>query len=157
MKNHQDHGMASCVQDGASFKRSPLVAPALAGSRRDVPEVALVYLADRTEAAVGETVRFTAWLLNATDETLTDISLLPRSLTNGRLDHLAYATTPTAAELSGRTLGPRQCLSFTLTYKPTSTDALDDGLIISALQAELSSPRYGRMRSECDAMATVHN
>lgn len=148
--------MAPCAQDRASFKRSPLVAPARAESQRDVPEVALVYLADPAEAAVGETVKFTAWLLNSTDETLTDISLLLRSLTNGRLDHLAYATTPTAAELSGRTLGPRQSLNFTLTYTATAADASGDGPLLSALRTELSSPSHGRLVNESDAYAHIN-
>jgi hypothetical protein len=124
-------------------------------SDEDVDGINLVYLVDKAEASPGELLTFTAWILNGTAETLTDVSLRLRSLQNGGLDRLRYTRQPNTKELVGRVLGPRQSLSFTLSYRVTAEDQRHQDMIISALQVELTSPKAGRLHSECDAMVAV--
>ncbi|AIY02024.1 hypothetical protein ART_2425 [Arthrobacter sp. PAMC 25486] len=155
MKNHEDHDMETRMHNRAGFKQPALMNPTRAQSQREVPGIELLYFPDRADVAVGETVTFTAWLLNSRDEALTEISLHLRSLRNDRLDDLAYTAAPTASELSRRTLGPGQSLSFTLVYKATPADAMEGGLLISALRMELFTTTHGRLVSDCDAYAQV--
>lgn len=134
--------------------------PQLAGFRQsgtgeDIDGISLVYLVDKDVAGAGELLTFTAWILNGTSETLTDVCLRLRSLQNGRADWLQYTSQPSATELAGRVLGPRRSLHYTLSYRVTQEDVTHEDVIISALQAELTSPRDGRIHSECDALVAV--
>lgn len=124
-------------------------------SSEEIQGINLVYLVDRPTAHAGETLTFTAWILNSTAETLTNVCLLPRSLTNGDLDGLAYTEIPTVKELTGRMLGPRQSLCYSMSYKVTDVDAENGGMFTSAVQAELSSHRFGLLVSECDALSVM--
>jgi hypothetical protein len=124
-------------------------------SDEDVDGINVVYLVDRAVAGPGELLTFTAWILNGTAETLTDVSLRLRSLQNGGLAQLECISQPSIKELVGRVLGPRQSLSFTLSYRVTEEDQRHQDMIISALQVELTSPNAGRLHSECDAMVAV--
>lgn len=127
----------------------------LPGPQRVMPGVDLVHLADRDDVRVGETITFTAWLLNSSDEVLTDICLGPRPRADGSLDGLDYVAAPAAAELSGRTLAPGRSLNFTMKYVAKPADAEAGGLLVSGLRLELSSPSRGRLAVEADAFAQV--
>lgn len=121
----------------------------------EVPGISLVYLVDQVSAGTREHLRFTAWILNGTPETLTGVELQLRSFTNDALDQLTYLTQPEPQELKGRTLGPRQSLRFPFSYITSPKDLEGDGLLISALQAELNFPATGRLYSECDAVVNA--
>ncbi|ALV47844.1 hypothetical protein MB46_19410 (plasmid) [Arthrobacter alpinus] len=125
------------------------------GSDEDIEGISLVYLVDKDVAGAGELLTFTAWILNGTSDTLTDVCLRLRSLRNGGLDWLEYTSQPSDKDLAGRVLGPRRSLHYTLTYLVTQEDVTHADVIISALQAELTSPRAGRINSECDALVAV--
>ncbi len=127
----------------------------LPGPQRIMSGVDLVHLADREDVRVDEAITFTAWLLNSSDEMLTDICLGPRPRADGSLGDLPYSSSPAAADLSGRTLAPGRSLNFTMRYVATAPDAKAGGLLISALRMELSSPSRGRLAVEADAFAQV--
>jgi hypothetical protein len=62
----------------------------MATSGPEGPSIALVHYADRSFASVGDTISFTAWILNDSTETLTDVSLIPCSLRNSVAGRLSY-------------------------------------------------------------------
>lgn len=107
------------------------------GSTVDVAGIHLVHVASQDEAKTGDLVAFTAWILNATTEVLTNVTLRLRSFTNENADQLDYLSQPPANELAGRTLGPRQALTYRFSYKVTERDVQPPGLLISALEAVL--------------------
>ncbi|WP_150117127.1 hypothetical protein [Arthrobacter sp. ERGS1:01] len=139
--------------------RTPELCP-LAGffAHRGATEVAgisLVHMAGQESVAAGDLITFTAWILNATAEALTDVTLHLHSFTNEHGDQLGYRTEPPASEMIGRTLGPRQALKYHFSYVATERDVEEPGLLISALKANLVTPRQGRLFSECDALVSV--
>lgn len=117
----------------------------------EFPGINMTYVADKHTADVGETITFTAWILNSTSEKLTEVNLNLRSFTNSRLDSLQYTTQPEPSEITDRVLPPRRSLSLNFTYVVEAGDVQHAGLLISALQANLLSPSQGRLHSECDA------
>lgn len=120
-----------------------------------VPGIHLLYSVDKPTARVGETLTFTAWIVNSTDESLSEVSLSPRSFTNDHLEYLEYTVQPLPHELGGHTVGPQQTLHLAWSFRVTPPVGLAHGLLISALQARVSSPRFGSLVSECDAYSTI--
>jgi hypothetical protein len=135
--------------------RCPLAPFFPQGGTTEVVGISLAHMAGGDSAEVGDLITFTTWILNATTEALTDVTLHLRSFTNEHGDHLSYRTEPMAAELTGRTLGPRQALKYYFSYEVTQRDVPEPGLLISALRADLVAPSHGRIYSECDAFVTV--
>ena len=135
--------------------RCPMAGFFAHGGDTEVAGISLVHMAAQDAAKAGDLVTFTAWILNATSEVLMDVSLHLRSFTNERGDPLEYRTKPQAAELAGRTLGPRQALKYHFSYNVTDRDVEEPGLLISALRAELMPPGKGRIFSECDALVSI--
>lgn len=128
-----------------------------AGSSVEIAGISLVHSVDKAAVGAGDSLLLTAWILNATSETLTDVTLVPRSLTNARLDSLQYETQPAETNLKGQTLGPCQSLHYSFKYEVTSEDVEELGSLISALQAQVTSETLGRLHSECDAIVfTCH-
>jgi hypothetical protein len=121
----------------------------------EVAGISLVHMAGQDSAKAGDLITFTAWILNATSEALTDVALHLRSFTNEQGDQLDYRTEPRPAELTGRTLGPRQSLRYYFSYEVTDRDVAEPGLLISALQAQLVTPSMGIVFSESDALVSV--
>jgi len=121
----------------------------------EVAGISLVHMAEHDAAKAGNLITFTAWILNATSEVLMDVSLNLRSFTNEQGDRLEYRTKPEAAELTGRTLGPRRALKYHFSYEVTNRDVEEPGLLISALRADLMTPSKGRIFSECDALVSI--
>lgn len=117
-----------------------------------VPGIDLVYTVDRSTAGVGETLTFTAWVLNSRDERLSDVCLSLRSLTNSQLDSLKYTTQPTSAEITQRVIEPYRCLTASFTYVLDSEDVAHAGVLISSLRASVVSPSHGILHSESDAI-----
>lgn len=142
--------MSSCnVQP--DVEQCPRAGFSLRGSIDEASGIHFIHLVDRPMAEVGELLTYTTSILNATSETLTNVCLQLRSFTNEQMVSLPYATQPSAKELTACVLGPCQSLTYSFTYMVTTRDALSPGLIISALQAELTSPSMGQLYSECDA------
>lgn len=124
-------------------------------STLEVPGLSLVHLVNKSTAGAGDKLLFTAWILNSTNETLTDVNLIMRSFTNESLEQLQYDTQPSEKLLKGRVLGPRQSLQYSFTYRVLPGDIADSGLMVSALGAELTSSVRGRLISECDAIVAT--
>ena len=120
-----------------------------------VPGIVLIYSADRSRAGVGETLTFTAWVLNSRNEKLTDVCLTLRSLTNSRLVPLHYATQPPTAAMTHRDIAPFRSLTWTFTYAIDSEDVTHPGVLISSIQAGLVSPTQGKLHGECDAIVAM--
>lgn len=140
-------------------KQCPLAGFFLPGDASEITGISLVHMASQDTAEAGDLITFTAWILNATTEALTDVSLHLRSFTNEAGEQLEYRTEPCPTEMTGRTLGPRQALTFCFSYEVTQRDLGEPGLLISALRADLVAPNLGRIYSECDALvsAVVHS
>ncbi|SEF13218.1 hypothetical protein SAMN04489740_4346 [Arthrobacter alpinus] len=117
--------------------------------------ISLVHMAAQDSAKVGDLLTFTAWILNATNLVLTDVSLHLCSFTNELGEQLNYRTEPQTVEFVRRTLGPRQALKYCFSYVVTERDLEEPGLLISALRADLVMPGRGRVFSECDALISV--
>jgi len=98
---------------------------------------------------------FTAWILNATSETLLDVRLEMQSFTNSRFERLQYETQPEEKLMTSRVLGPRRSLQYSFTYQLTSRDVAESVLLSSALGVELRSKTLGRLYSECDAVVAT--
>jgi hypothetical protein len=125
------------------------------GGTTGVAGINLVYMAGQDTAEVGDLITFTAWILNATSQVITDVSLHLRSFTNELGDQLKYRTEPQVTEMAERTLAPQEVLKYYFSYEVTKRDVEEPGLLISALQAELESPSKGTLFSECDALVSV--
>lgn len=120
-----------------------------------IPGIELVYSVDRFRAGVGETLTFTAWVLNSRDEALTNVCLILRSLTNSQLVPLQYTTQPTSAATTQRDIEPYTCLTSSFTYVVEPQDVIHPGVLISSLQVSLVCPGQGQLHSECDAIVAM--
>lgn len=133
----------------------PLAAFTSPGSEEEIHGIHLVYVVDQAGAAEGDLLTFSLWIMNSTAETLGDVTLTLLSLTNEDGAQLSYIVQPTAASLSGLSLGPFSALNYTLAYQVSRADAQHGGLLISAIQTTLLSPSHGKLISECDALVAV--
>lgn len=119
-------------------------------SATDGSSIALVQYADRSLASCGDTIFFTAWILNNSEETLADASLTHYFLTNAVSEDLSYTTTPVSEDLRIPSLSPGESMKFGFTYTVTYTDVADGGKIVSAMQVRARS-NSGIHRDECGA------
>jgi len=122
----------------------------MAPSVTDRSSIALVQYADRSLASYGDTIFFTAWILNNSEETLADVSLMHCFLTDAVPAKLSYATVPVSEDLRIPSLSPGESTKFGFTYVVTYTDVIDGEKIVSAMQVRARS-NSGIHRDECDA------
>ena len=122
----------------------------MATSVADRSSIALVQYADRSLASCGDTIFFTAWILNNSEETLADVSLMHGFLTDAVSGKLSYATVPVSEDLRIPSLSPGKSAKFGFTYVVTYTDVAEGGKIVSAMQVRARS-NSGNHRDECDA------
>jgi hypothetical protein len=133
----------------------------LGGKRRrsndgaDKPSIALIHFADRFTATTGETISFTAWILNDSREDLSEISLIRRSFTNANLENLNYDTGPRTQDLARESLAPGESVELHLTYVVREEDVIHRGEIVSAMQVRARSTS-GIIWDECDAVVQVY-
>lgn len=123
----------------------------MATSVTDGPSIALVQYADRSVASCGDTIFFTAWILNDSKETLIDVSLILCFLTNAVSEKLSYSTGPSSEDLRIPSLAPGESAKLGFTYVVTYTDVAYGGEIVSAMQVRARS-NSGIHRDECDAI-----
>lgn len=121
-----------------------------AASVTDNSSIALVQYADRSLASCGDTIFFTAWILNNSEETFSEISLTHCFLTTADSEDLAYTTPPASEELRVPSLAPGESTRFGFTYLVTYLDVIDGGKIVSAMQVRARS-NSGLHRDDCDA------
>lgn len=122
-----------------------------ANSVTDGPSIALVQYADRSLASCGDTIYFTAWILNDSEETLTDVCLILCFLTNAVSEKLSYSAGPSSEDLYIPSLAPGESTKFGFTYVVTPADLTHGGEIVSAMQVRARS-NSGIHRDECDAI-----
>lgn len=115
------------------------------------PSIALIHFADRFTAAVGETISYTAWILNDSREYLTGVSLIRRSFTNANLENLAYDNAPEGPGTIADSLAPGESTELHLSYVVREEDVVHGGEIVSAMQVKASSAS-GSVWDECDAI-----
>ena len=113
--------------------------------------IALVQYADRSLASCGDTISFTAWILNDSEETLTDVSLILCFLTNAVSEKLSYSAGPSSEDLSIPSLAPGESAKFGFTYVVTYADLAHAGEIVSAMQVRARS-NSGIHHDACDAI-----
>ena len=116
----------------------------------DGSSIVLVQYADRSLASCGDTIFFTAWILNNSEETLGDVSLKHCFLTDAVSGRLPYATAPVSDDLRIPALSPGESTKFGFTYVVTYTDVVDGDKIVSAMQVRARS-NSGSHRDVCDA------
>lgn len=120
-------------------------------SRPLLTGITLVHSADLLEASPGQTVTFTAWVMNDTNETLSEISLIQRSFTNAGMETLHYLTEPTPSARCHRSLMAGETTSWTFTYEVTEKDLSHGGDLVSAMGIQATSPASVNLWDECDA------
>lgn len=133
----------------------PLAEFVASGTSDGIEGVSLVHLADSKLVQVGQVVTFTAWILNASSEVLTNVTVELGSFTNEANDTLVFDSQPTDAKLSSQTLLPGRALTHTFTYRVKAADTQHGGLLINALKVRMTSPDHGALVSECDAYSVA--
>ncbi|SEF12593.1 conserved repeat domain-containing protein [Arthrobacter alpinus] len=133
----------------------PLATFSQTGSSDEVQGIHFIHSVDKAVANAGEILTFTTWILNATSKTLANVCLHPLSFTNEHMEALRYSTEPPREHRNGRVLGPHGALTYAFTYLVAERDIHQSGFIISALQAKLTAPGLGTLRSECDAIIST--
>jgi hypothetical protein len=113
--------------------------------------ITLVHTADTVEASPGQRVTFTAWVMNDTEEPLSEISLIPRSFTNAGMENLSYATQPPAPARCLAKLPPGKTARWTFTYLVTEWDLSHGGELLSAMGVQARNPAAATLWDECDA------
>lgn len=126
----------------------------MASSGAEGPSIALVHYADRSLAWYGDTIAFTAWILNDSEETLADVSLIRCSLTNSVAEKLSYGTGPSSEELRIPSLAPGESAKFGFTYVVSYADMACGGEIVSVMQVRARS-NSGIHSDECDAVVRM--
>lgn len=116
--------------------------------------IALVHFADKYSARAGDSVSFTAWILNDSDEPVKGVQLIQRSLTNGNSETLAYTTEPSKWDLYIPHLAPGESTQLRFTYVVQHSDVIHGGEIISAMEVRATSSN-GPLADECEAVVHV--
>jgi hypothetical protein len=117
--------------------------------------ITLVHTADSLQAVPGQTVTFTAWVMNDTKEPLHKIYLVPRSFTNAGLEMLDYAMQPSKAECFLGELLSGEASTRTFTYRVTENDVGQGGQLVSAMGVRASTLKGQELWDECDAEVIV--
>ena len=105
--------------------------PSLVGRSKSVT---LIHGADKSTALAGETVIFTAWIMNDSTCHLRNIRLIPRSFTNEAMESLAYTSSPNRHHLSVGSLAPGEGVMRSFSYRVTEADHVHGGSLVSAMQ-----------------------
>lgn len=122
--------------------------------RRLPPQVVLVYVADKSVATRGDTVTFTAWIVNDSGGRLHNVRLVPRSFTNEALESLEYTSQPPEADLHVGTLSAGDSAMLSFSYVVSAADQQYGGELISAM--EVTGMSRGRIiRDEHDAFVAL--
>lgn len=105
----------------------------------DSSAIALVHFADKYSARAGETVRFTAWILNDSKGAINEVFLIQRSFTNAKREKLTYTTAPSPHDLRIPHMDPGESRQLEFTYVVRQTDIAPGGQIVSALEVRATS------------------
>ncbi|WP_242703481.1 hypothetical protein [Arthrobacter sp. D5-1] len=106
--------------------------------KKNAGRATLVYGADRPVAIPGDTVIFTAWIINRSASHLRDVTLVPRSFTNEGMEVLRYTSEPVERDLRIRLLAPGESVMRSFTYLVTDADHIHGGSLVSAMQVHAS-------------------
>jgi hypothetical protein len=119
------------------------------------PQVVLIYVADKPAATRGETIIFTAWIVNDSRGRLRNVRLVPRSFTNEAMENLEYTSKPPDADLHIGTLAAGESAMLSFSYVVSAADHLYGGELISAM--EVTGISRGRtIRDEHDAFVALN-
>ncbi|MGO4431724.1 hypothetical protein AB4Y88_00040 [Paenarthrobacter sp. RAF9] len=114
----------------------------------------LIYGADQRSARAGQTLFFTAWVVNETKRSIHNIELVSGSFTNEALTDLQYIGSPTADELRIGRLGPGQSTQRSWAYTVTPSDVVHGGEILSCMSVHGTS-WLRALRDEHDAFVIM--
>lgn len=124
-------------------------------SGQSLQGLSLVYWVNKSVAHVGDVLTFTARILNSSKESLTGLTLEPRSATDASLDSLSSANQPARKALAGSTLHPASSLTYSFNYEVRPSDVVHGRLLISDMRAALTSDRGVVLRSKCVAKVVI--
>ncbi|MDQ0030707.1 hypothetical protein J2S89_002541 [Arthrobacter bambusae] len=106
-------------------------------------------------ATRGETIVFTAWIVNDSGCRLHNVRLVPRSFTNEAMESLEYTSKPPEADLHVGTLSAGESAMLSFSYVVSAADHRYGGDLISAM--EVTSMSRGRIiRDEHDAFVALN-
>ncbi|MGM7776363.1 hypothetical protein ACSVHC_10160 [Arthrobacter sp. KNU-44] len=122
--------------------------------KKEVGNIVLVYGADKSAAAPGETITFSAWIINDSKVQLRNVCLIPRSFTNEGMESLDYTSRPQDGDLHIGTLSAGESAILSFSYLVSASDHLHGGEIISAMGVTGMS-RGRAIRDEHDAIVAL--
>ncbi|MCZ9882115.1 hypothetical protein NFJ07_09985 [Arthrobacter sp. B2a2-09] len=105
-------------------------------------------------AAPGETIVFTAWIINDSKVQLRDVCLIPRSFTNEGMESLEYTSRPHDGELHIGTLTAGESAMLSFSYLVSASDHWHGGELVSAMGVTGMS-RGRAIRDEHDAIVAL--
>ncbi|MGO4859298.1 hypothetical protein [Arthrobacter sp. 2MCAF14] len=121
---------------------------------RRSPQIVLVYGADKSAAAPGETIIFTAWIINDSKVQLRNVRLIPRSFTNEGMENLDYTSKPHDGDLHIGTLSAGESAMLNFSYVVSASDHWHGGELVSAMGVTCMS-RGRAIRDEHDAIVAL--
>ena len=132
----------------------PALRPGPPSRKKDVGNIVLVCGADKSVAAPGETIIFTAWIINDSKVLLRNVCLIPRSFTNEGMESLDYTSKPHDGDLDIGTLSPGESAMLSFSYVVSASDHRHGGELISAMG--VTGMSRGRViRDEHDAIVAL--
>ncbi|GAA3319922.1 hypothetical protein [Arthrobacter ramosus] len=134
-------------------RRRPLRSAPLA-RKKHVGNIVLVYGADKSAAGPGETIIFTAWIINDSKVLLRNVCLIPGSFTNEGMESLDYTSKPHDWDLDIGTLSSGESAMLSFSYVVSASDHRHGGELVSAMGvAGMSRGRV--IRDEHDAIVAL--
>lgn len=114
----------------------------------------LMYAADRRLVRPGETVVFTAWIVNETGRRLNDVHLVPGSLTNEALEVLHFQPLSRRDVQPIGHLGRFETAYRSFSYSVTTRDQLHGCELLSSMRVSGRSA-FREFHDQQDALITV--
>ncbi|MET3370900.1 UNVERIFIED_CONTAM: hypothetical protein ABIE34_004177 [Jeotgalibacillus campisalis] len=116
----------------------------------------LMYAADRRMVKPGETVVFTAWIINETGRRLTGVQLIPGSLTNEALEVLQFLPLSRRDVQPIGRLGRFETAYRSFSYLVTARDQVHSGELLSSMRVTGRS-RFREFHDQQDALIAVRD
>lgn len=136
------------------MRRAPAFRSGPLARKKDVGNIVLVYGADKVVAAPGETIIFTAWILNDSKVRLRNVRLIPRSFTNEGMESLDYTSRPLDNDLHIGTLSVGETATLKFSYVVSASDQRHGGELVSAMGVT-GIARGRAIRDEHDAIVAL--
>ncbi len=141
-------------QAAAAGHGVPALPPGPLSRKKADGNIVRVYGADKSVAATGETIIFSAWIINDSTGQLRNVYLIPRSFTNGGMESLDYTSRPLDKDLHIGKLCAGESTMLSFSYVVSASDHRHEGELISAMGVTAMS-RGRVIRDEHDAIMAL--